>query len=86
MLIQKMGTDMEREGDKIHKKAQYKNWRIPHNEELHNLCSSPNTYNYNDDVKKNAMGKACSRHGEQECTYCFDSNARRKEDTRKAYK
>jgi hypothetical protein len=34
-----------------------------HNEELHNLYSSPNTDNYNDEVKEDEMGRACSTKG-----------------------
>jgi hypothetical protein len=38
-------------------------WRELHNEELHNLYSSPN-----DQVKEDEMGRACSTNGgEEEC-------------------
>jgi hypothetical protein len=37
-----------------------------HNEELHNLCSSPSIIN--DLVKEDGMGRACSTNGgEEEC-------------------
>jgi hypothetical protein len=36
-------------------------WRKLHNEELHNLYSSPN-----DQVKEDEMGRACSTHGKTE--------------------
>jgi hypothetical protein len=43
-------------------------WRKLHNEEFHNLYSSPSTYNYNDQVKEDEMGRACSINGgEEEC-------------------
>jgi hypothetical protein len=39
-------------------------WRKLHNEELYNLYSSPS---YNDQVKENDVGMACSTNGEKEC-------------------
>jgi hypothetical protein len=36
-------------------------WRKLHNEELHNLYSSPS----NDEVKEQEMGRACSTHAEK---------------------
>jgi hypothetical protein len=40
-------------------------WRKLHNEELHNLYSSPNK---NDQVKEDEIGRACSTNeGEEEC-------------------
>jgi hypothetical protein len=35
-----------------------------HNEELHNLYSSPSMYNQSDQVKEVAMCRACSTNGE----------------------
>jgi hypothetical protein len=42
-------------------------WRKLHNEELHNLHSSP--YNYNDEVKEDEMGRTCSTYGERRNAY-----------------
>jgi hypothetical protein len=39
-------------------------WRKLHNEGLHNLYSSPNIITYNDQVKEDEMGRACSTNGE----------------------
>jgi hypothetical protein len=51
-------------------------WRTLHNAELHNK------YNYNDQVKKDEMGGACSTNrGEEECIYDIGGKARRKETT-----
>jgi hypothetical protein len=42
-------------------------WRKLHNEELHNLYSSPNII-FNDQVKEDEMGRACSTNGgDEEC-------------------
>jgi hypothetical protein len=41
-------------------------------------------YNYNDQIKEDEMGRACTTHGgEQECIQGFGEKARRKETTRK---
>jgi hypothetical protein len=41
-------------------------WRKLHNEELHNLYSSPNIKN--DEVKEDERGRECSTNGgEEEC-------------------
>jgi hypothetical protein len=45
-------------------------WRKLHNEELQNLYSSPKyNYEYNDQVKENEMGRACSTNGEKRNAY-----------------
>jgi hypothetical protein len=41
-------------------------WRKLHNEELHNLYFSPS---YNEQVKEDEMGKACSTNGEKRNAY-----------------
>jgi hypothetical protein len=41
-------------------------WRKLHNEELHNLYSSPRIIMYNEQVKENEMGRACSTNGGEE--------------------
>jgi hypothetical protein len=42
-----------------------KGWTKLHNDEVHNLCSSPN---YNDEVKEDEMGRASSNNfSEEEC-------------------
>jgi hypothetical protein len=38
-------------------------WIKLYNEELHNLCSSPNTYNYNAEAKKDEMGRVYRMQG-----------------------
>jgi hypothetical protein len=44
-------------------------WRKLHNEELHNLYSSPNTVKMN---KGDVMGRPCNTHGgEEECIEGF---------------
>jgi hypothetical protein len=43
-------------------------WRKLHNEDLHDLYSSPNIVR-NDEVKENEVGMACSRHGHKRNTY-----------------
>jgi hypothetical protein len=43
-------------------------WRKLHNEELHNLHSSPNIIK-NDQVKKDEMGRACSTNGTKRNAY-----------------
>jgi hypothetical protein len=49
-------------------------WRKLHNEELHNLYSSP--------VKANEVGGACSTHGRgQKSVHGFGGKARRKKTT-----
>jgi hypothetical protein len=54
-------------------------WRKLHNEELHNLYSSPNC-NWNDETKKVEMGRECNTNGvEDECKLgCFGGKPRRK--------
>jgi hypothetical protein len=42
-------------------------WRKVHNEELHNLYSSASIITYNDQVKEDEMGRACSTEGGKEC-------------------
>jgi hypothetical protein len=42
------------------------NWRKLHNEELHNLYSSPNIIIQ---VKEDEMGRACSTNGEKRNAY-----------------
>jgi hypothetical protein len=44
--------------------------------------SSPNTYNYNAQVKEDEVGMACSKLGrEEESVHGFSGNARRKDAT-----
>jgi hypothetical protein len=38
-------------------------WRKLHNEELHNLYSSPSIIRINNQAKKDEMGGACSTNG-----------------------
>jgi hypothetical protein len=42
-------------------------WRKLHNEKLHNLYSLPS--NYNDEVKEDEMGRACSVYGDKRNAY-----------------
>jgi hypothetical protein len=52
-------------------------WRKMHNEELHNLYSSPDIFKQ---VKANEVGGACGTHGRGEKSVKdFDGNVRRKE-------
>jgi hypothetical protein len=56
-------------------------WRKLHNEELHNLYSSPDIIRQ---VKANEVGSACGTHGRRKKTVQgFGGNARRKETARK---
>jgi hypothetical protein len=56
-------------------------WRKLHNEELHNLYSSPRIIRQ---VKANEVGGACDTHGNGEKNVQgFGGKARRKETTRK---
>jgi hypothetical protein len=41
-------------------------WRRLHNEELHNLYSSPSIVRIANQIKKDEMGGACSTNGEEE--------------------
>jgi hypothetical protein len=72
-----MGTMFELKRDEV-----TESWRKLHNEELHNLYSSPSIVN--DQVKEDEIGGAFSTHiGEEKCLYDFDWKARRKEITRR---
>jgi predicted RNA-binding protein YlqC (UPF0109 family) len=42
-------------------------WRKLHDEELHNLYSSPNIMNFQ--VKEDEMGRVCSKNGEKRNAY-----------------
>jgi hypothetical protein len=54
-------------------------WRMLHNEELHNLYSSPDIIRQ---VKANGVGRACGTHGRGEkSVQGFDGKVRRKETT-----
>jgi hypothetical protein len=54
-------------------------WRKLHNEELHNLYSSPDIIRH---VKSNEVGGSCSTHGRgEESVQGFGGKARRKETT-----
>jgi hypothetical protein len=44
-------------------------WRKLHNEELHNLYIFFFKCNWNDQVKEDEMGRACSTHGEKRNAY-----------------
>jgi hypothetical protein len=56
-------------------------WRKLHNEELHNLYSSPDIIRQ---VKVKEVGRACGMHGRGEkSVQGFGGKARRKETTRK---
>jgi hypothetical protein len=56
-------------------------WRKLHNEELHNLYSSPDIIRQ---VKANEVGRACGTHGRgQKIVQGIGGKARRKETTRK---
>jgi hypothetical protein len=56
-------------------------WRKLHNEELHNLYSSPSVIRM---IKTREMGRTCSKSGEEdECILGFGGKARRKETTSK---
>jgi hypothetical protein len=56
-------------------------WRKLHNEELHNLYSSPDIIRQ---FKANELGGACGTHGRGEkSVQCFGEKARRKETTGK---
>jgi hypothetical protein len=60
-------------------------WRKLHNEELHNLYSSPNIIRM---IKRgeNEMGRACSKHGEEkEYVQCFGGKARTEETVKKTW-
>jgi hypothetical protein len=56
-------------------------WRKLHNEELHNLYSSPDIIRKSQ-VKVNEVGEACSMHGRREkSVQGFGGKARRKKTT-----
>jgi 23S rRNA A2030 N6-methylase RlmJ len=57
-------------------------WRTLHNEELHNLCGSPNIIRQ---IKSTRMRlETCSTHGRDEkCIQNFGQKTRRKKSTRK---
>jgi hypothetical protein len=56
-------------------------WRKLHNEELYNFFTK---YNYNDEIKDDEMGRACSMHGgEAKYMLGLGRKTRRKETTRK---
>jgi hypothetical protein len=58
-------------------------WRKLHNEELHNLYSSPR-YHQVGQVKANEVGRACGTHGRRKkIVQGLGGNARRKETARK---
>jgi hypothetical protein len=57
-------------------------WRKLHNEELHNLYSSPSIIR-NYQVKEAETGRACSMNGARECIQDIGGKARRKDATRK---
>jgi hypothetical protein len=49
-----------------------------HNEELHNLYPSP-SYNWNDEVTEDEVGRSCSTIGvEDECMWNIGGKAKRK--------
>jgi hypothetical protein len=58
-------------------------WRKMHNEELHNLYSSPNIIMQNDQAKEVEMCRACTTHEEENCTLNFGGKAGRNQTGRK---
>jgi hypothetical protein len=58
-------------------------WRKLHNEELHNLYSSPDYY-YADQIEENEVGGPCGTHERGEkCVQGFGGKARREKTTLK---